>query len=108
MHQGQRAASTGTKPVSAAAIQRRLDAIALQQLREHAAALHAENERLRADNDNLRTELVRVEGDAYFWHDEAINLIEQMAEAGTRVGMTVDGALVVLPSPGATEMRVPS
>lgn len=76
-------------------IARRLDAIALQQLREECA-------RLAAENDQLRQELGWAEQAAESWRDDALRLMEEACADGTRQpGITQAGALVTIPATGA-------
>lgn len=80
---------------SLAAIARRLDAIALQQLREVCV-------RLAAENDQLRQELQWAEHAAESWRDDALRLMEEACADGTRQpGITQAGALVTIPATGA-------
>lgn len=77
---------------SLAALQRRLDAIALDQLRAIASAQAQEI-------DQLRERLWRAEEDANFWNREATELHLEMCElTGGSPGMTITGALVVVPN----------
>jgi regulator of replication initiation timing len=85
----------GTTAVSVDTVRRRLDRIALDQLR-------AETARLAAENDDLRDRLATAEENADFWSREATEQHLQLCEQlGGSPGMTVDGALVVVP----TEVR---
>ena len=80
---------------SLSAIQRRLDAIALQQLR-------AECARLAAENDQLRDEVYWAEQAAESWREDAMRLLAEACEAtGGTPGLTIDGALVVAPGGAA-------
>lgn len=79
--------STSARPLSV--IARRLDALALDQLRTTAAALSEQN-------DALRSELVRAEATAEFWQEEAMRLHDDLAETtGGARALTVGGHLVV-------------
>jgi hypothetical protein len=71
---------------------RRLEAIALEQLRAECARLVVENDQLRASND-------RAEEAAEFWRGEAMNLHDELAETlpGKRA-LTQLGHLVVVPA----------
>lgn len=74
---------------SLATIARRLDAIALQQLREECA-------RLATENDQLRKDLYWAEQSAESWRDDAMRLQEDLcAQTGGVPGITIDGSLVV-------------
>lgn len=71
-------------------LQRRLDALALEQLRAEAA-------RLAAENDELRTQLAWAEDDAESWRRDATEMHLQLCELQcAKPGITVDGALVVI------------
>lgn len=72
-----------------AAILRRLDDHAYEQL-------CAEVARLAEENDRLRAELIKMESCADGWREDAMSLHEQLAEAcdGNR-GITMAGQLVV-------------
>lgn len=72
-----------------ARIQRRLDAIALDQLRAEAA-------RLAAENDDLRNRLAWAEDDAESWRRDATEMHLQLCELHVgQPGITQDGRLVV-------------
>ena len=80
---------------SLSAIQRRLDAIALQQLRDECA-------RLATENEHLRDQLYWAEQAAESWRDDALRMMEDTCErTGGQPGITIDGALVVIPGGGA-------
>jgi len=72
-----------------AAVRRRLDAIALDQLRAEAA-------RLVEENDQLRERLAIAESCADRWHDDAMRLTEELITSGRRVGLTRAGSLQVI------------
>lgn len=77
--------------MSAAALLRRLDAIACEQLCAEAARLAEENER-------LRVELAWAEQAAESWRDDALRMMEDAcAASGRRPGITLGGALVTVP-----------
>lgn len=77
------------KNVTLSLVRRRLDAIALDQLRAEAA-------RLASANDALREEAFLAEESAEFWRREATNLHFQLCDArGGKPGITQDGHLVV-------------
>lgn len=80
-----------SKPINIAALLRRLDEQAYDQLCAEAA-------RLAAENDQLRRELAQMEDCSEGWREEAMGLHEQLAEAvGGQCGITKAGALVVVP-----------
>jgi regulator of replication initiation timing len=77
-------------PQSPTAIRRRLDALALEQLRAEAA-------RLIVENDKLREQLAYAEAAAESWRDDAMNLAHELHKARRQVALTRDGALVAIP-----------
>jgi len=80
-----------SKPVNIAALLRRLEEHAYDQL-------CAEVARLAEENECLRSELVRMEDNAEGWREEAISLHDQLAAAlGGQPGINQSGALVVVP-----------
>lgn len=77
-------------PRALAALRRRLNAMAYDQVNEELALMAIEN-------DNLRAQLIRAEENAEFWHEQAMAALEQKAEAtGGHIGMTQDGQLLVV------------
>ncbi len=79
------------KTVQIAALLRRFDQAAFEQLCEQAARLADENER-------LRRELSFALGDAESWREDALRMMEELCAAtNARPGLTVTGALVTLP-----------
>jgi hypothetical protein len=78
-----------SRATSAAAIQRRLDQLALDQLRVEAARLADENER-------LRQQLADAEEQARFWWEQATDTMRDLDEAGVPVGITIDGRIGAL------------
>ena len=87
-------AATTKQAMALTALRRRLDAIALGQLR-------AEATRLAAENDDLRSRLADAEDDAEFWRREATEQHLQLCEAQVATpGITQDGRLVALPKVG--------
>ncbi len=80
-----------SKPTNIAALLRRLDEHAYDQLCAEVARLAEENDRLRAD-------LTRMEEAVDGWRTDALELHEQLAQAlGGQCGITKAGALVVVP-----------
>lgn len=80
-----------TATVSLAGIRRRLDAIAIEHLRNEVQSLAMENE-------ELREQLYLAEQSAEAWRDDALNFqIELCDRDGGSPGMTRDGSLVVVP-----------
>ncbi|PWB28876.1 hypothetical protein DCO49_03990 [Stenotrophomonas sp. SPM] len=74
------------------AVFRRLDREALSQL-------CAEVARLAVENEELRQQLWLAEDAACAWQEDAMNLQQVLCQAtGGHPGLTVDGALVVVPS----------
>jgi len=80
-----------SKPINIAALLRRLDEHAYDQL-------CAEVARLAEENEHLHSELSRMEECAEGWCNEATNLHQQLAEAvGGQAAITQSGALVAIP-----------
>jgi len=78
----------------AMALRRRLDALALEQLRVEAARLYVENEA-------LREEAARANEAANWWREQAIDLqLAQCEETGGAPGITTEGQLVVVGQTG--------
>lgn len=78
--------------MSIASLQRRLDSIAIDQLR-------AEVSRLAAENDQLRDRAERAEQSADWWAQDAKEMHLQLCEAvGGQPGITLAGELVVAPT----------
>lgn len=72
------------------AIVRRLDSMAIDQLR-------AECSRLAVENEQLRDELYWSEKSAESWQEDAERFQEELcAKTGGEPGLTVNGALVVV------------
>lgn len=88
---------TGT--VSQQRIARRLDALALEQLRATAAALIEENDRLRASLERAEARADNAEEAAYSWRDDALRFQLELCEReGGAPGLTIDGGLVIVPA----------
>ena len=80
--------------ISLQGIRRRLDAIAIDQLR-------AEVSRLAEENEELRKQLAWAEQAAEAWRDDALNFQMELCEhSGGTPGITQTGALVVVPPGG--------
>ena len=84
-----------------AALRKRLEHWELDHLRALSASLsdqlEAANERIEA----LQSELDRAWRNAEAWQDDAMELVKQLEAEGQTVGLTVAGALVVVPEGGA-------
>lgn len=84
------------------ALRRRLNAQAYDLVNEALARLDAENEALRAENDDLRARLSWAEDCAERWREDAIEALNHAAdEVGGAPGLTMDGRLVVCMPQGA-------
>lgn len=80
-----------------AAIARRLDRIALEQLRAAVARLAGQVDQLRIENSALRIELERADIAAESWRTDALSMQEELCSSrGGRPGVTIDGRLVVV------------
>jgi len=61
--------------------------------------LRAECSRLAVENEQLRVELYWAEKSAESWQEDALRFQEELCVAtGGEPGLTVDGALVVVPA----------
>lgn len=88
-----------TNPRVLAALRRRLDDQALAQLRAVAAAQAEQLDALREENASLRGQLDQAESWCDAWRDDALRFQQQLCDrTGGEPGMTVDGALVVVPA----------
>lgn len=85
-----------------ARIQHRLEKLELEHLREHAAELA---ERLEAAEKRAAEAEERArysESICDFWHDQAVDMQRAAAEeSGGMPGLTMDGTLVIVPSPAS-------
>ena len=80
------------------AMRRRWNAAAYDLVNEELARVALENERLQAENEELRRELSWAEERAEHWREDAISALNDQAEAiGGAVGLTLAGHLVVVP-----------
>ena len=87
-------AATDTRQ-TVARILRRWDGIANEQLTAAAAALAEEN-------DRLREELRWAQDAAESWREDALRMMEEAcADGDKRPGITIDGALVLVPTDSA-------
>lgn len=66
----------------------RLEKWELQHLRQHAADLAERLERAEG-------EAARANEDADFWHQQCMNMIAELQDVGTEIGMTKDGEIVI-------------
>lgn len=73
----------------------RLEKWELQHLRQHAADLA---ERLERAED----EAVRANDEADFWHQQCMNMIAELQDVGTEIGLTKDGEIVIGDEAGGT------
>ena len=52
---------------------------------------------LAIENENLRSALIQAEESAEYWHEQAMAVLEQQAQAtGGHIGMTKAGQLMVV------------
>lgn len=88
-----------TRPRVLAALRRRLDEHALEQLRATAAAQSEQIDSLQAENTHLRCQLDQTEQWCDGWREDALRFQQQLCErTGGQPGMTMPGALVVVPA----------
>lgn len=82
------------------ALRRRWNAVAYDLVNEELARVASENDRLVAENDELRRQLACAEECAAGWYEDAISALNKQANAvGGTVGLTKTGHLVVVPVP---------
>ena len=76
---------------------RRWNALAYDMVNEELARVALENDRLQAENEELRRQLVDAEDRAECWREDAISALNTQAEitCGT-VGLTQSGHLMVV------------
>lgn len=85
-------------PAVRARLARHLDALALAQLREVAAAQSEELDALRAENEHLRRAYYDASHDADMWRKDAIAMQLELCERTHRApGITPTGHLVTIP-----------
>ena len=79
------------------AMRRRWNALAYDMVNEELARVALENDRLQAENEELRRQLVDAEDRAECWREDAISALNTQAEitCGT-VGLTQSGHLMVV------------
>jgi SMC interacting uncharacterized protein involved in chromosome segregation len=83
--------------VSLSAIQRRLDSIAIQQLRDEVARLATENDQLREQCQRAETLAEELRDIAESWRDDALEMqLELCEQSGGSPGITMGGDLVVI------------
>lgn len=76
-----------------ARIQRRFERWELDHLREHAAQLAGQVERLAAEIDDLKRQLAWAEDREERWHDDALQV---MRDTGLLPGLTLNGQVVAV------------
>lgn len=78
-------------------LRHRLNALAYDLVNEELARVAAENERLQAENDELRGRLAYAEDCAERWRDDALsNLNEHSHAVNGVVGLTQNGCVLVV------------
>lgn len=96
--------TTHTAPKQAktiAALRKRLERWELDHLRTLSVSLHEQLEAAHERIDALQSDLDRAWRNAEAWQDDAMELVKQLEAEGQTVGLTVAGALVVVPEGGA-------
>jgi hypothetical protein len=86
-------------PADLRAIQRKLDRWELIHLREHAADLAQQMDEMRELVAALQQSLDDADDRAAFWHDRVIDEMNDAQDTGATIGLSIDGALHVLPPP---------
>ena len=78
------------------AMRRRWNALAYDMVNEELARVALENDRLQAENEELRRQLVDAEDRAECWREDAISALNTQAEiTGGTVGLTLSGHVLV-------------
>ncbi len=77
------------------ALRQRLERWELQHLRDHAAELADRLERVTQERDNLLNERDAAWRTAEHWHEQAMQLVEDLHAIGAQCGLTPDGQLIV-------------
>lgn len=84
---------------STARIQRRLERLELEHLRQHAAELAERLEAAEQRAADAEQRLSWAEDNAEFWREQHIETINQMADdTGGTPGLTMGGQLVIVPA----------
>ena len=79
------------------AMRRRWNALAYDMVNEELARVALENDRLQAENEELRRQLVDAEDRAECWREDAISALNTQAEiTGGIVGLTQSGQVMVV------------
>lgn len=84
-----------------AALRKRLERWELDHLRSLAASLAEQLEDAHNRIEALQSDLERAWRNAEAWQEDALELVKQLEAEGQTVGLTVEGALVVVPEGGA-------
>ncbi|MDP3228373.1 MAG: hypothetical protein Q8N13_10415 [Acidovorax sp.] len=77
-------------------LRKRLSRWELDHLRKLSAELADRLDNAQQRIEDLESEVARAWGAADSWRDDALNLVNDLQEAGKDVGLTQDGALVVM------------
>ena len=78
------------------AMRRRWNALAYDMVNEELARVAIENDRLQAENEELRRQLADAEDRAECWREDAISALNTQAEiTGGTVGLTLSGHVLV-------------
>lgn len=88
------AAAEAAKAIQA--MRKRLDRWELDHLRKHAAELADKLELAQERIEGLESEVSRAWDTAESWRMDAMDLVNDLQEAGKEVGLTMGGALVVM------------
>ena len=77
-------------------MRKRLSRWELDHLRAHCAELARRLDAANTRIDTLESEVWRAWDAADSWRDQSLELVTELQEAGKDVGLTMDGALVVM------------
>jgi len=86
------------------ALRKKLERWELIHLREHVEDLRQQLEAVTAERDAARQEADRANDHAAWWHDNTLQLTDEITGAGGAVGLTQQGALIRLPAATAASV----
>jgi regulator of replication initiation timing len=87
----------GPSVLSFEELRQRFNALAYDLVNEELARVAAENERLQAENDELRGRLAYAEDCAERWRDDALSNLNELSDSvDGAVGLTRSGCVLVV------------